>query len=245
MQSFYARLINLLPGDGFFNKALAIQCTLYAATVIALVLVGVDVTYSDSSNIKWVGIGLLAIVAYSAVLGLSKRLQERYLNGRVVSHVNNLTVLQGLAFAIGSGVAEEVVFRGFLQTHLGLVVASVLFGLVHWDKTVKVYPLVTGVIGLLLGLVTIASGSLVPAIVIHVVNNFVAFMYARVEGRKLREAMVAKARELRRERDAMLDKHPLIQGFDDLNNDLAQELKKVKALREELRGTLKELEGAS
>lgn len=230
MNKLILKLIKALPGDGFINKALAIQCMLYAIVVPAFVLAGVDVTYNDSADIKWIGIGLLAVAAYSALLGLSRKLKERYLRGKVVGIAGNISLPQAVALAIGSGVTEEVVFRGLLQTHLGLIVASVLFGAIHWDRAVKVYPLVSGVIGLGLGLVTIASGSLVPAIVIHVVNNFVAFLYAKKAYRKMRDAMAEKARELRRESEVAK-----LLGEDKASEACIKAIEEVRALREEVK----------
>lgn len=84
--------------------------------------------------------------------------------------------------------AEELVFRGYLQSHLAalshrpvvwMVVPSVLFGLIHYDGTQPAYSAWAYVVwatalGLVCADVTARHGSLGPALAIHAVNNFFA-----------------------------------------------------------------------
>lgn len=89
-----------------------------------------------------------------------------------------------VVMALGAGLAEELFFRGFLQTRLAqrfspiaaIVVASVCFGIMHADK---VHTPVAALLGLYLGWITERAGSIVPAIVAHVVNNAMAVLGAR------------------------------------------------------------------
>lgn len=89
-----------------------------------------------------------------------------------------------LVLALGAGLAEEVFFRGFLQTRLSqrfspavaIAIASVCFGIMHLDP---VHSPVAALLGLYLGWITERSGSIVPAIVAHVVNNAMAVLGAR------------------------------------------------------------------
>ena len=84
--------------------------------------------------------------------------------------------------------AEELVFRGYLQSHLRalskhpivwMLIPSVLFGLVHYDPTQPTYSAwiyvvwATG-LGLVCADVTARHGTLGPALAIHFVNNFFA-----------------------------------------------------------------------
>jgi membrane protease YdiL (CAAX protease family) len=86
--------------------------------------------------------------------------------------------LAGAVCVVGilAGTAEEVLFRGYMQTRLSahwgpvaaVVVTSLFFGLVHFD------PIQGGaavILGLYLGAITEWSGSLRPAILCHVLNN--------------------------------------------------------------------------
>lgn len=77
--------------------------------------------------------------------------------------------------SITAGICEEILFRGFLMwliatwTNLAVAVilSSVLFGCVHIYLGAAYVPKAT-IIGLMFALLVVASGSLLPAIVIHV-----------------------------------------------------------------------------
>ena len=77
--------------------------------------------------------------------------------------------------ALLSGCAEEYLFRGALQQKFGLVVATLVFGVIHWplNRNVWTWPFVAGAIGLLLGGLAIWTGSLVAPAAAHVVTNFI------------------------------------------------------------------------
>ena len=87
----------------------------------------------------------------------------------------------GLALlALLAGAGEELLFRGFLQPVLsrplgaagGLLVASVLFGLVHWIT--PFYALFAAILGVYLGALFLFTDSLLAAAVAHAVYDFVA-----------------------------------------------------------------------
>ena len=73
-------------------------------------------------------------------------------------------------------VGEELFFRGYMLTRLRLVwspgpailVSAIAFGIIHGEW---VHGLLAAGIGVYLGLVTERSGSVVPAMVCHAVNN--------------------------------------------------------------------------
>jgi membrane protease YdiL (CAAX protease family) len=77
-----------------------------------------------------------------------------------------------------AGSAEEVFFRGYMQTRLrerwspalAVLVTSVAFGLLHLEWLHAVLALA---LGLWLGVITERAGSALPAIASHVVNNVV------------------------------------------------------------------------
>jgi membrane protease YdiL (CAAX protease family) len=83
-----------------------------------------------------------------------------------------------IVFGLLSGTAEEIFFRGFMQTRLrarwspavAVAVTSACFALMHleWLLAVLVF-----VLALYLGFITELSGSALPAIACHVVNNAV------------------------------------------------------------------------
>jgi hypothetical protein len=84
-------------------------------------------------------------------------------------------------------VAEEVLFRGYLQTRLvqrhgprlGVILASVMFGIMHMDLVHSSYATL---IGLYLGHVALRCKSIWPAIAAHATVNAVSCIGCRVFG---------------------------------------------------------------
>ena len=75
--------------------------------------------------------------------------------------------------AVASGFSEELLFRGALQPRVGLLVASVLFGAVHFVPRRQLLPW-TGfaiAVGLLFGWMFETTGNLVAPVVAHCVVN--------------------------------------------------------------------------
>lgn len=95
-----------------------------------------------------------------------------------------------IAFALIPAICEEILFRGFLLGGLKgrarpVVVAMIVglaFGLFHIYA--EKIPLTT-VLGVVLSLVCLYSGSIFPAMLIHVANNGLALLAARPEGARL------------------------------------------------------------
>ena len=94
------------------------------------------------------------------------------------------SVESGLMIGYGVLVAplvEELLFRGFLLPPLarrlgragGIALSALLFGLLHMTDPQAVPPLV--VLGAVLGWLRLASGSLLPALILHAGNNTLAF----------------------------------------------------------------------
>ena len=83
-----------------------------------------------------------------------------------------------LVLGLGAGVAEEVFFRGYMQSRLrehwpvpaAVLVTSLAFAILHLSVVHAVLALV---LGLYLGFVAEVSGSTLPSIVCHVANNVV------------------------------------------------------------------------
>lgn len=76
---------------------------------------------------------------------------------------------------------EEVVFRGFIfpafakrwGIWVGAFLSSFLFGLAHLQANVGIYTLV---LGLLLCIMYVRFGSIIPGMILHMVNNYLAYM---------------------------------------------------------------------
>ncbi len=96
-----------------------------------------------------------------------------------------------LFLALLSGVAEEVFFRGLLQSLLvawlgpsGLFLQALVFALLHpAPKRAFAYPVYTGIAGLLFGLTYLLSGSLLPGVLAHFLHNARGFYEISRTGR--------------------------------------------------------------
>ncbi len=94
----------------------------------------------------------------------------------------SLLDLAGIALLAGLG--EEMLFRGVLQgafsrwmdnVWLGLVLASILFGLVH--AITPTYALFATLLGLYLGWLWLVQGNLLLVVVAHALYDFFALVY--------------------------------------------------------------------
>src|SRR6185503_14904162 len=93
------------------------------------------------------------------------------------------SICQFAMVAVLAGVSEELLFRGVIQTKLGLwttpliglVITSILFGLAH--ALSKAYFIFAVVVGLFLGWLAWHYNDLVAPMVAHSVYDFLALVY--------------------------------------------------------------------
>nr|WP_253902941.1 CPBP family intramembrane glutamic endopeptidase [Corallococcus exiguus] len=86
--------------------------------------------------------------------------------------------------ALVAGTAEELFFRGYVQTRLverwgrtaGIVGAATLFGILHFDP---IHSPMALMMGLFLGWLAERTGSLRLPIFVHVFNNLTSFLLSR------------------------------------------------------------------
>ena len=89
----------------------------------------------------------------------------------------------GFLLTIAAPLAEELFFRGFVfgvlrekvGTAVGVVVSGALFGVIHLPSSPLVSVGVLSIFGMLLCLLYLKTGSLLPCIALHAVNNSIAF----------------------------------------------------------------------
>jgi len=94
-----------------------------------------------------------------------------------------LTVTAAAVVAVGAPIAEEVLFRGFIFSALrgrfgvwpAAAITGALFGSVHYSSAPVVFLLPLAVFGGLLCLLYYRTGSLLPPILLHSLNNCYAF----------------------------------------------------------------------
>lgn len=112
---------------------------------------------------------------------------RRFMRSIYLDFVRHCSVLQLFLIALMSGIGEELLFRGVLQTTVvhwfggetrglifGILITSVLFGLAHPIN--KLYVFLCIVIGVYLGLTFVWSGNLLVPMILHALYNFVVFL---------------------------------------------------------------------
>lgn len=89
-------------------------------------------------------------------------------------------VLSVTATAVTAGIAEELALRGIVMQNLrvfgdsfAIVMSALAFGIMHMNLIQAPFAIM---VGLALGYITVKTGSLWPAIVIHILNNFISVL---------------------------------------------------------------------
>jgi membrane protease YdiL (CAAX protease family) len=115
-----------------------------------------------------------------------KQLSEEFIREWFAS----CSVLQLGLISLLAGIGEEMLFRGVIQDTLsawinplaGIVLASLLFGLMH--PITPFYVVLAALMGAFLGWIFIVTDNLLPAIITHGLYDFLALIYlTRLESR--------------------------------------------------------------
>jgi uncharacterized protein len=130
-------------------------------------------------------IAALGLVAWSWCLGILISFTGAHSNTlEMLNNMHNdadivkagwLILTVGLAAPIG----EELFFRGYISTRLelrhgpwlGILITSIFFGILHMDLVHSAYALF---LGLYLGYLTLRTGSILPALAGHLLNNLIS-----------------------------------------------------------------------
>ena len=111
----------------------------------------------------------------------------RILDEMLVPLFRDCQLVQLAIIAALAGIGEEMLFRGVIQSAvaegiggphgvwLGLLIASMLFGLLH--PITPTYAILAGLIGLYLGGLWLLCGNLLAPIITHAFYDFVALAY--------------------------------------------------------------------
>jgi len=121
-----------------------------------------------------VGLCISGICRAMMVFSPWRRLVEE-----IAAVLGDVSLVDALILALSSGFAEEALFRGALQPWLGLWIAALLFGLVHYPLTpaLRPWPVFAVAVGLVLGYLSQMTGSWMSAAVAHAVVNFVNVLF--------------------------------------------------------------------
>jgi uncharacterized protein len=162
------------------SRFVALAAVFYAALLFAAVILGMfrgrnalalgDSALSDLSMgvmtaCGTVGLGILFYRLSPALRGLSNELAPHLVDGARWRDLISLSVF--------SGVGEESFFRGALQPELGIVVTSLLFGLLHVgpDRRYLVWTVWAVGAGFLFGALYQWTGGILAPITAHVLHN--------------------------------------------------------------------------
>jgi uncharacterized protein len=143
------------------------------------VLARLGVRRFDFSALKWMGAAFLAYFAFAVLYGLliTEPKQED-----IATTLGPLP-FQILLIVIAAPICEEVCFRGMLfgglrerlSTIAAALVSATVFGALHAPEGITVVlPLIA--FGFVLALLYEKTGSIVPGILLHVLNNSIALV---------------------------------------------------------------------
>jgi CAAX protease family protein len=132
----------------------------------------------------WLFAGWVAFIAFSGIWAAALGVQENDDLPQELGADESTTALVFVAIlvCVMAPLAEELFFRGFLFTALrrwigvagGAIATGVIFGLIHAGSADAVFLVPLGVFGAILCLLYYFTGSLVPCMVLHALNNSLA-----------------------------------------------------------------------
>lgn len=97
----------------------------------------------------------------------------------------NKTVWQIAAIAALVAISEEVLFRGVLQTHFGLVITSIIFALIHYRYLFNLFLFINIVVlSFFIGYIYEMTDNLLVTIVLHFIVDFLLGVMIRFSRKK-------------------------------------------------------------
>jgi membrane protease YdiL (CAAX protease family) len=172
------------PGRSLVPLALAFYALMLGAAALWATLSGDPLFYASDEaerrGVAWLrdaaAGGLVAAIAIVASREVTRRTRwGRDLALALGALLGDLRLRDCVLLALASGVAEEAFFRGALQPRIGLVAASLLFGLAHFAPRRDLAPWTVFSIaaGFVLGGLFAVTGNLLAPIVAHAAINAV------------------------------------------------------------------------
>lgn len=128
-------------------------------------------------GILWaLGVGLSAGLALSGMMVLLGRYVKAFarLEARLTEAVGDLSEAEILLLAMASSIGEEMLFRGAIQDHFGLIVAALVFGCFHIGPGMWLWTVIATLLGLLFGAMVHFGFGLLSATLAHAVVNFIS-----------------------------------------------------------------------
>lgn len=146
----------------------------------------------------WQRVGTVALLGTGIILVASYFFEEftvsfRLLKNAFGSLIAGCQLWVLLYLSVLSAVGEEILFRGTIQPQLGLVLTSILFGLLHIGPggLLSAWSVWAMGAGLLLGWMTDAQGNLWAAMICHFLINFYSMVRLQYVFRRSRQQQEA------------------------------------------------------
>ncbi len=119
---------------------------------------------------------MLAVIAGTTGINISSQTMELSMNFSSPAALGTMLI----SVAIVPALAEEFMFRGVILTILrkygdtfAIFISSLLFGLLHGNFVQTPFAFV---VGLVLGFITVYTGSMLPSMIIHCLNNSISII---------------------------------------------------------------------
>ena len=167
--------------------------------LFGLLLMGGSNVFQSRFELSWSGTAyaLLLCLPMLATLYFAEQTKWRPLaqlreeiDEKVIPIFANCKIIDLGVIAFFAGMGEEIFFRGWMQSTLadhfgiwlGILVASLIFGLAHYlSLTYAFYAFITGIY---LGVIYHTTGNLFIVMTIHALYDFVALVYLSKRGAK-------------------------------------------------------------
>lgn len=128
------------------------------------------------STLASAGLGIALGLCVVLLSALSQRYfrWSQWLSAEFRRILGPLSDQQITIMAVASGVGEEMFFRGAMQPTLGLVIASLIFGLMHVgpDRRFLIWTVFAVALGFVFGIIFEYTGDLLAVIIAHFTINF-------------------------------------------------------------------------
>lgn len=126
-------------------------------------------------------LGIVVIFVLVTVLFPSINTKQAQDTAFEFGHSNVALIVSFIASVVIAPIVEEIQFRGFILPafeksfgqFFGLILTSLTFAALHLQVNVVIY---TFVLAIILGLMYRRLGSIVPGIIVHTINNLLAFL---------------------------------------------------------------------
>jgi sodium transport system permease protein len=192
--------------DDLLRMSVIQQCAMIAFPILVATLV---LTRNPARTLhlrtaRWADLAaaiLLAIAIHPLVLQLGGWLRVQFpLNEETRTQLESVTKMLAqsplhwllLALAVVPALCEETAFRGFILSGLrrmghkwGAIVATALF--FGWLHPIFHQQIVATLVGIVLGIITVQTGSLLPAILMHAAHNSLLFVVTRLDAEFLEQ----------------------------------------------------------